>query len=185
MGETVSEIPRWQRVMRRIYDGYLVFRYRDPVQREAQTHLHDDLTFVDKRIADFIAAPGPVQRQVVRELNQKIEFRKPGNSSPAMSGLVAIAGTTVTLIGAIYLAVYNGWFSMLAAVTDPKTGQIHGVTPAQSSSVMGGISAGIVWWGIGFVVFGLLIFWAARSRDKERATSRVWLKAYEDALTER
>jgi len=82
MSDNVDEAPAWQEAMRRAYLGYLQLRYRDPIQRQAQAHLHDDLTFVEARTSSFASAPKAVQRQVIRELEHQIEVRKSGNASP-------------------------------------------------------------------------------------------------------
>lgn len=185
VSEKLDPIPRWQRAIGRAYNGYLAVRYRDPIQRQAQAHLHNDLTFMDSRIASFASASRPVQQQVIRQLHHSIEYRKPGNSSPALSGLVAVIGTTITLIGAIYLAIYNGWFGLLAALTDPSTGQVHGLTASQSDSVVGGLAPAILGCSAAFVGVGLVAFWAARNRDRERATCRIWLEAYKKVLANR
>jgi hypothetical protein len=120
---------------------------------------------------------------VIRELEHQIEVHKPGNASPALSGLVAVFGTTITLIGAVFLAVYNGWFGLVTALTDPATGQVHGITATESNSVVGGITPAIIWFAICFVAVGLGAFFTARNRDKQRATSRVWLRTYKGART--
>jgi len=71
----------------------------------------------------------------------------------------------------------------VTALTDPSTGQVHGITATESNSVVGGIAPAIVCFAICFVAVGLLAFFTAKNRDKRRATSVVWLRAYKRART--
>ncbi|MFF1877883.1 hypothetical protein [Leifsonia sp. NPDC058230] len=156
---------------------------RDAVQRSAIAHLYNDLQDMDRRIATFLAAAPTVQRQVLRELEYRNEIRQPGNSSPALTGLITAVGTIVTLVVGFYLAIFNGWFGMLTVLTDPTTGKIHGVTEAQSNSFIGSVLPNALLFCGLLIGIGYLAVRFARSRDRARATSQVWHRAFEDATT--
>ncbi|WP_025159507.1 hypothetical protein [Leifsonia aquatica] len=73
-------------------------RYADPTQRGAIDHVHDDLQRMEDRILRYRTAAAPVRHHAHRELQQRIERARPGNTSPAVVATFTILGATITLI---------------------------------------------------------------------------------------
>lgn len=153
-------------------------RYSDPVQRAAIDHVHDDLRIMDDRIHRYKSAPESVRHQARRELQLRVERANPGNTSPALIATLTILGTAITLVLTFVLGLLNGWFGLAAAATDPNTGQTHGVTSSQVTTMLGGTGKVILVAAAALVLLSWFVVSSARDRDRLRATYQVWLDAY-------
>jgi hypothetical protein len=179
----MSEIPdpspelrlsRWKAVR----EWNLDRRFKDPVQRASQHHLHDDLTKSATRVQEFLDESEAVRIQVMMELRRRNELNTPGNAAPALSALLGAVAVGATLLGTLVFAIFNGWFATVIKMTDEKTGIVEGLTQQQFEEMMHSVTTLLA--GIGVVVLGPSI-WAvshARRKDRVRAVSLVWIEEY-------
>jgi hypothetical protein len=153
-------------------------RFKDPVQRSAHLHLFDDLAWVDERSEAYRAEDAVVRRQVIMELERRVELLGPGRSAPAWSSLIQAAVAAVTIFGTLLLAVFNGWFAGVVTMMDRETGVLRGVTRQQISDTMSAVQTPIVY-ALGillFVVAATLV--GAAAKDAQRGTSLAWLHVF-------
>ncbi|MCX7523418.1 hypothetical protein OSC27_14175 [Microbacterium sp. STN6] len=155
-------------------------RFADPAQRAAIDHVYDDLRNMDDRIQRYMSASEQVRHQVRRELQQRIERTRPGNTSPAVIATLTILGTAITLLLTYVLGLLNGWFVLAAAATDPSTGQTNGINQSQVTTLLGGTGNVVLLAGIGLAFVSWIVVSTARDRDRLRATHLVWLDTYTD-----
>ena len=165
-----------QRSRRRL----LKLRFRDPVQRAAHLHLFENLSWAHERTEAYRAEDAVVRRQVIMELERRVELLGPGRASPAWSSLVQGFVAAVTIFGTLLLAVFNGWFGAVMTMMDKKTGVLQGVTSQQISTTVTAMQTPIIY------ALGLLLFLVvatlvgAATKDAQRGTSLAWLRIFSD-----
>lgn len=170
LGHVATRIVTW------VHD----IRFADPTQRAAIDHVYDDLRNMDDRIQRYASASEQVRHQVRRELEQRIERTRPGNTSPAVIATLTILGTGITLLLTYVLGLLNGWFVLAAAATDPATGRTNGISQSQVTSMLGGTGNVVLVAAIGLAFVSWIVVSTARDRDRLRATHKVWLDTYTD-----
>jgi hypothetical protein len=164
--------------VQKVRQTWLRFRYRDPVQRAAQDHVHDDLARVEARLESFAAEDESVRRQVLMELDRRIELLGPGRSAPAWSSMIQGLVAAVTIFGTLLLAVFNGWFNAVMTMVDDETGALRWVTQQQVSETVSAVQTPIMWALFGMLTLVVLTLIGAAEKDGKRGVSRAWLKEF-------
>jgi len=167
-------------LVRRVHLGWLRIRYWDPVQRAAQHHIHDDLAHVDARVAAFTAEAAGVRRQALMELERRVESLGPGRAAPAWTSLVQAAVAAVTILGALMLAIFNGWFGAVIKMTDEETGELRGITQEQFATTVSAVHTPII---VSVGALLIVVIWTligASTKDFRRGVARAWLRLFSE-----
>lgn len=167
-------------VIQRARRRCLKLRFKDPVQRAADLHLFEDLAWVDERTEAYRAEDAVVRRQVIMELEKRVELLGPGRAAPAWSSLIQGFVATVTIFGTLLLALFNGWFGAVMTMMDTETGVLHGVTSQQISDTVTAFETPIIW-ALGVLIFLVVATLAgAAAKDRQRGTALAWLHLFSD-----
>lgn len=171
-----------RRRLKAVYGWYLGWRFKDPIQRASQHHLHEDLTNSTVRVRRFLDEEDAVRIQVLMELQRRCEVNAAGNAAPAFSSLLGSVTLAATLFGTLVFALANGWFGTIAKMTDAETGVVSGITQRQFDDTL--MAFAILLATIAGIVLMVSIWFVvhAHERDQRRAVSLVWIDEYSRAL---
>ena len=158
---------------------------RDPVQRAAHAYVFVDLKNVSGRLKAFSGEDQGVRRQVLLELENRVELLSAGRAAAAWASIIGASVAAVTITGALLIAVFNGWFTTVVKLMDEKTGFVHGITQKQFTDPIL-LVAQIIGGSIGLLLFAaVVILIGATVKDKRRGISIAWLRLFTDAEAQR
>lgn len=158
---------------------------RDPVQKKARRYFFVDLKNVSRRLADFANEEPDVRRQVLLELESRVEQLGAGRAASAWASSIQASVASVTITGALFIAVFNGWFATIVKMVDGKTGLVHGITEQQFTDTIFSVGR-LIGWSVGILLLAALAtLWGATNKDKHRSIASAWLHLFADAEAKR